>query len=151
MPRYDVHKNPDGTTTINGYTFPAGAVPDFARARVRRADGLSATQAQTLRRQAMIEAGRHPFGRVLRQPAGQTCGTCAHCTVRTYSVDHYKCALMRVQWTKGPGTDLRKRWPACEAWEPGPNAPPNPPPQPDPMAPALDVEGSGLAPALGGF
>lgn len=105
-----------------------------------------------MRRAAEIEAGRHPFGRLLRTPAGQTCGTCAHCTVRTYSVAHYKCALMRAQWTKGPGTDLRKKWPACEAWQPGPGAPadpPPPPPEPDPFAPALAVEDTSLAPTLG--
>ena len=156
MPSYDVHKNPDGTITINGYTFPAGAVPDFASVRRgRRADGLSATPAQTLRRQAAIEAGQHPFGGPLRQPAGQTCGTCLHCVERRYHAQsaHWKCGRLRAYWTKGPGTDLRKRWPACSRWAPGPDAPPDPPPPPsgpDPLAPALDVEGSGLAPALGG-
>ena len=95
--KYDVTRHPDGSTTINGFQFPPGVVPETcapAARPARRADGLSATQAQTLRRQADIDAGRHPFGGPLRQPAGQTCGTCAHCTVRAYSVAHYKCALM---------------------------------------------------------
>lgn len=141
----------DGRVEINGYLFPAGtSIPYTHFEMLNGRVGVSADQRRTIRRAAEIASGRHPFGRLLRTPAGQTCGTCAHCAVRTYSVAHYKCALMRPQWTKGPGTDLRKKWPACEAWEPGANAPPDPPPEPDPLAPAMDVEGAGLSPALGG-
>lgn len=148
---YDVKRNPDGTVVINGYTFPAGTVPDFRSARSSgRADGLSAQQARTIRRNAMIDGGRHPFGRQLREPRGETCSTCVHVVSRTWSRTHHKCGLMRDQWTKGPGTDLRLGWPACVAWERNPKFP-EPPPQPDPLAPVLEVENDpGLSPALGG-
>ena len=157
--RYDVTRNPDGTTTINGFTFPAGSVPETCApsARVaRRSDGLATTQAQTLRRAAEIAAGRHPFGRRLREPRGQTCRTCAHVVgnaVRSGKT-FYKCGQMRDQWTRGPGSDLRLSWPACTGWQPGPLAPPDPPPpppEPDPFAPALEGnDASGLSPTIGG-
>ena len=45
-------------------------------------------------------------------PAGETCGTCAHCQP---SGGWYKCAL--VQQTPGKGTDISRRAPACLAWQ----------------------------------
>jgi hypothetical protein len=49
-------------------------------------------------------------------PAGETCGSCAHLTRRHVSRDYPKCALMRAQWTKGKGTDVKTRSPACREW-----------------------------------
>lgn len=52
-------------------------------------------------------------------PAGERCGTCEHArlvnsgTANTYR----KCALMRANWTGGPGSDILFRSPACRFWE----------------------------------
>lgn len=50
-------------------------------------------------------------------PAGETCGTCRHYTVRQMAKTYRKCGLMRAAWTGGPGTDIRKRDPACSLWD----------------------------------
>lgn len=50
-------------------------------------------------------------------PEGETCGTCAHLVHTGNSGRYLKCGLMRKDWTHGPGTDLRARWPACSKWE----------------------------------
>jgi len=51
-----------------------------------------------------------------RGPAGETCGTCQHyCTV-SYAKTYRKCELARANWTHGPGSDIRKKDPACEFW-----------------------------------
>ncbi len=75
---------------------------------------LSPDRARTLRRRRMIEAGQHPVTRIpLREPRGETCGSCAH----IYKTGRwFKCDL--VARTGGPGTDLRKSYPACQKWEP---------------------------------
>jgi hypothetical protein len=159
MPRYDVQQNPDGSVTINGYTFPAGTAPDFRSSRSsRRADGLSAQQARTVRHHADVDAGRHPLmGGPLREPRDEMCGTCRHAVEHRYNRTFWKCNLMRANWTKGPGTDIRKSWPACHRWEAKdapetiPEVVRDLPPQPDPLAPVLGVQPDpGLAPTLGG-
>jgi hypothetical protein len=49
-------------------------------------------------------------------PAGETCGTCkSYCSVEHHNKRWRKCRLVR--WTHGPGTDIRKRDPACAGWE----------------------------------
>jgi hypothetical protein len=78
---------------------------------------LSQQRASTMRREAEIAKGRHPFGGPLREPHDETCGSCAHCTAVEFNRTYHKCALMRASWTKGPGSDLRKKWPACERWQ----------------------------------
>lgn len=51
-------------------------------------------------------------------PDGETCGSCQH-----YALSHHrggtyrKCGLVRANWSHGPGTDIRKRDPACELWK----------------------------------
>lgn len=51
-------------------------------------------------------------------PAGQTCGTCKHLEHVEHHDKHYlKCGLMRALWSRGPGTDIRAKWPACRRWE----------------------------------
>jgi hypothetical protein len=53
-------------------------------------------------------------------PAGETCGTCEH-LVRRVSPSgkrFLKCGLVRQLWTKGPGSDIRAKWPACRCFEP---------------------------------
>lgn len=67
------------------------------------------------RAERFIAAGIHPLTRRPLMGNDETCGTCAHCirvghTSRTY----FKCDLVPV--TRGPGTDIRLRWPACRSW-----------------------------------
>lgn len=74
---------------------------------------LSAGRKRTIRNNALVEMGMNPlFG--TRGPDGQTCGTCGHLRRQGGVAGHYlKCALKH---TGGPGTDLRKSWPACSHW-----------------------------------
>jgi hypothetical protein len=52
-------------------------------------------------------------------PYGQTCGTCAKlCTRHGSSKTYFKCHVLMKFWTAGPGTDIRKKDPACLCWEP---------------------------------
>ncbi|HEV2862870.1 MAG TPA: hypothetical protein VGX48_17775 [Pyrinomonadaceae bacterium] len=53
-------------------------------------------------------------------PDGETCGTCKHHVVITYSKDYHKCLEFRRRggrWTHGPGSDIRVGSPACKLWE----------------------------------
>ena len=48
--------------------------------------------------------------------ADQTCGGCVHCALRPGNTrSYYKCTLYG-RYTSGPGTDWRKKWPACGGW-----------------------------------
>ncbi len=49
-------------------------------------------------------------------PEGETCGTCRHYTVKHMSKTYRKCGLMQAAWTGGPGSDIRKKDPACSMW-----------------------------------
>jgi hypothetical protein len=56
-------------------------------------------------------------GRPGTGPAGETCGTCASYTRKhTYRRAYRKCALAEASWSSGPGSDIRKRDPACGFW-----------------------------------
>lgn len=85
-----------------------------------RAEKLSPDRARTQRAAQRIARGIHPFGLKLRTPAGETCGGCKHLhavesnTRRAF----FKCDLRGD--SRGPGTDCRKKWPACEKWEAAP-------------------------------
>ena len=49
-------------------------------------------------------------------PAGETCGTCRHKTTMPQTAGRYlKCHLVERYWTRGAGTDIKARWPACTA------------------------------------
>jgi hypothetical protein len=52
-------------------------------------------------------------------PAGETCGTCIHCqgTWSGTGKRFNKCDVIRFRWTGGPGTDIRRKSPACAMWE----------------------------------
>lgn len=50
-------------------------------------------------------------------PEGATCGGCSHLFGIEYSRRYWKCELRGL--THGPGTDMRKRWPACAKYEAG--------------------------------
>lgn len=75
---------------------------------------LSAGAMRTQRNRARIARGFHPFGMPLREPRGETCGSCAHMEIRRYSGTYFKCAKMG--GGASAATDLRKSWPACTYW-----------------------------------
>lgn len=64
-----------------------------------------------------IENGFHPWGVKLREPPGETCGSCAQSYRITIGsgAGYWKCRLKKA--TRGPGSDLRLKWPACFFWE----------------------------------
>lgn len=89
---------------------------------------LSADQRRTLRQRRRLAEGLHPVAARLLHPDaprvtapgekgdGPRCGTC----VRLFSAHHndgrsLKCDLVGI--TRGAGTDMRRWWPACTAWE----------------------------------
>lgn len=116
--------SPAAMVNINGYLFPPGTVlPETQKelAKYEYPHGASADRRRTLRNQQNIAAGLHPTGWKLREPAGQTCGSCNHCRKNaTYNRTFYKCGLMRGSWTRGSGSDIRIKWPACSLWDPMP-------------------------------
>jgi len=56
-------------------------------------------------------------------PKGQRCNTCAHFARLKRSNVYTKCLLMAAVWTRGPGTDIKARAPACSFWERKPPKP----------------------------
>jgi len=58
-----------------------------------------------------IRAMRGAYGR----QNGRTCGDCAHLVTKVWDKVYYKCG--KYSNTNGPGTDWRKKWPACGLWE----------------------------------
>jgi hypothetical protein len=48
-------------------------------------------------------------------PEGESCKTCCHCRrVEHHDQNYFKCAL--VLETRGAGTDIRLKSPACSKW-----------------------------------
>ena len=62
---------------------------------------------------------RGHFARPGTGPEGETCGSCKHYAVKSGDTAraYRKCALARATWTKGPGSDIRRKDPSCSAWE----------------------------------
>ena len=58
-------------------------------------------------------------------PAGETCGSCAHCRYRKNRRGRhfYKCALAVAAWTGGRGSDVLLKSPACRRWQAGTPSP----------------------------
>ena len=51
-------------------------------------------------------------------PAGETCKGCAHYVrLQYHDYVHLKCEANRARWTRGPGSDIRAKDPACKLWE----------------------------------
>lgn len=51
-------------------------------------------------------------------PAGEKCGTCKNCVpTGPWPRVFYKCKVIQFRWTHGPGTDIKKKTPACEMWQ----------------------------------
>jgi len=65
-----------------------------------------------------VRRGLHPFGIRLHRNASLRCKTCRHAKRHRWGGTYWKCATLPVQ-TKGPGTDLRLKWRACQRWEGG--------------------------------
>lgn len=70
-----------------------------------------------------VRSGLHPTGHpLLRDNPSATCGNCMHCVANHMGNTYHKCLLDRLKWTGGPGTDIRKKWAACNRWHPEPLA-----------------------------
>lgn len=57
-------------------------------------------------------------------PAGETCGTCSHCSVRVHTSagrnrKFYKCGVMVQTWSFCRSTDVLASSPACRLFAPG--------------------------------
>ncbi len=48
-------------------------------------------------------------------PSGEFCRSCQHAKRSPFHAAFWKCGLIRP--TKGPGTDIRLKSPACARWE----------------------------------
>lgn len=84
---------------------------------------LSADARRTARRNEAIANGKHPLRLdPLREPAGETCGSCKHLTAHGHNLrTYYKCNLRPHEVTFGAATDVRLSWPACIRWEADPD------------------------------
>ena len=73
---------------------------------------LSPDRLRTLKAETLISQGYHPFGYPLVNN-GKTCKDCSNCkaTGKRHTHNYYKCLLKGN--SRGPGTDLRLKWPAC--------------------------------------
>lgn len=76
---------------------------------------ISEQRGRSRRQKAMLKMGVHPATRVNIADGVETCGSCAHLVVRSRNRTYFKCGLMPE--THGPGTDIRKKWPACTEWK----------------------------------
>lgn len=70
--------------------------------------------------QAKAEAKRdrgHPYPPG-SGPRGESCGSCGKLrSGGELGKRYFKCNVLRGSWTGGAGTDVRKKDPACLAWE----------------------------------
>ena len=76
---------------------------------------ISDQRGRTRRQKAWLKAGIHPASKLHLAENGETCGSCTHLVVRRRNRTYFKCGLMPE--TFGPGTDIRKKWPACTEWK----------------------------------
>jgi hypothetical protein len=78
---------------------------------------LTPAQRRTLYARVPVKRGH--YARPGSGPAGETCGTCQHYrTVCSGSGKTFrKCKRAEGAWTQGPGSDIRKKDPACCGWE----------------------------------
>lgn len=75
---------------------------------------MSADRKRTEARRIDLANGRHPLTKLpLLEQGDHTCGDCAH--MLTNYKGFFKCDTYV---TNGPGTDVRKSWPACTGWKP---------------------------------
>jgi len=62
-----------------------------------------------------VRKGLHPLGFALLGKAGARCGNCENLYRRLWIRGYIKCR--KTIATHGPGTDVRKKWAACEHWK----------------------------------
>lgn len=86
-------------------TVPAAYLPWFEEQMTKQA------AAQALSPLAGLPDRIKDMHRCHGATEGKTCGGCAHLLTKRMGGTYFKCAQSRV--TDGPGTDWRKRWPAC--------------------------------------
>ena len=116
-----------------------GTDPDVLRARIAEAeaekaryDALGQDAKLTYRRNKLLAEGTHPTTRrrlisalseeerivkaLAGVPANATCNDCRFCVTESYHTRSYvKCRA--VELTHGPGSDTRRKWPACTKFE----------------------------------
>lgn len=92
--------------------------PDLVPIEPEPVERLSPDRRRTARQKAMVAAGVHPLTGTPVNPAG-TCGGCAHRYLRADAARPFpKCAGWGGRYeTRGPGTDVRAWWPACEQFQ----------------------------------
>lgn len=85
--------------------------------------GMSADAKRTAKQREAVAAGIHPLTKTKARPDLGTCGTCRF---RSTEFSYPKCVLGAVlehprkagpYMTRGPATDCRKWWPACDNYE----------------------------------
>ena len=110
-----------------------GADPDELRRQKDEWDAMGVDARRTIRNNRMIEAGQHPTTKrpllcalpedekVIRLLAGvsldATCGDCRHCETQRIRSGRSFVKCLAVPLTHGPGSDTRKKWPACTKFE----------------------------------
>lgn len=102
-----------------------GAKPPLPHEPARRGEKLTPDQARAIRQAATMTRGMHPLGSKLhpdaapvddRQAEGLRCRGCVHVMGQGGTNGRYlKCDIHTI--TRGPGTDLRLWWPACDKRE----------------------------------
>ncbi len=62
-----------------------------------------------------VKGYAHPPG---TGPAGESCATCEFIRrIRHNDKTYLKCFQNAHNWTRGPGSDIRARSPACSLWQ----------------------------------
>ena len=77
-------------------------------------DKISGQRGITRRNKHWLSLGVNPGSGERVAQGEETCGSCGHLVVRRRNRTYFKCGL--VPMTFGPGTDIRKKWPACVKW-----------------------------------
>lgn len=78
-------------------------------------DRISGQRGITRRNKHWLSVGINPGSGERVADSGETCGSCGNLVVRSRNRTYFKCGL--VPMTFGPGTDIRKKWPACTEWK----------------------------------
>jgi len=91
--------------------------PDELTTREIELAKRSPSTKRRIRAEARMRRGFHPFGMALREPRGETCGTCLFAVAGGASARWYKCQKSKI--TGGMATDLRLKWAACNLWADG--------------------------------
>lgn len=92
--------------TVNLIRRPLSTDPDWFRA------GKTVPKTHI----ANVRLGRHPLGLPLHKDETLRCRDCRYFTRHRWeNLTYFKCGLM--EWTRGPGTDIRAGWHACQLFK----------------------------------